>query len=367
MKYYVIAGEASGDLHASNLVRGLLAEDPQAVVRAWGGPKLREAGAEVVHDYRGSDVMGITDTLSRAGSIIGSLRRCKADILAFAPDAVVLVDYPGFNLRIARFAHRKGLRVFYYIAPKTWATRSWRNRRLRQWVDRLFIVFPFEKEYFDKARVPYTYVGNPLLDAVDSHIFEPVCNEPYVALLPGSRKGEIERMMPVCVELARSLWCKVIVAGAPNRSMADYEPYIAGEKNIEVVFGRTYDILKGAKAAVVNSGTASLEAALTATPQVVCWSTSRFTAWVARKILHVYDHIKYVSLANLILDKAIFKELVQEDFTLDNLTREVSDLLGNESRRKAMADDYARLREVLGGSGASRYAATEMIKEIKHI
>lgn len=367
MKYYIIAGEASGDLHASNLVKGLFAEDPQAVVRAWGGPKLREAGAEVVHDYRGNDVMGISDTVSRAGSIVSSLRRCKADILDFAPDAVVLVDYPGFNLRIAKFAHRKGLRVFYYIAPKTWATRPWRNKRLRAWVDRLFIVFPFEKDYFDKVGVPYSYVGNPLLDAVDSHVFNPVCEEPYVALLPGSRKGEIERMMPVCKKLAHSLWCKLIIAGAPNRTKADYEPYLEGEKNIEVVFDRTYDVLKGAKAAVVNSGTASLEAALTGTPQVVCWSGSRLTAWIARKVLHVFDHIKYISLANLILDKQIFTELVQEDFTYENLEAEVSTLLGSEERRKAMAEDYARLREVLGGSGASRYAATEMIKEIKHI
>lgn len=367
MKYYIVAGEASGDLHASGLIGALRKRDPEADIRAWGGEKMLAAGAQLVHDYRGADVMGLTDAIGKGSSLLQMLSSCKKDILSFAPDALVLVDYPGFNMRLAKFAHAHGIRVIYYIAPKTWASRSYRNRALRRYVDRLLIVFPFEKEYFTAHKVPYVYVGNPLVEATESYTPRSVSEEPYVALLAGSRKGEISRMMPVCMELADKLDCKMVIAGAPGRTEQDYLPFICGRKNVELVFGRTYDVLAGASAAVVNSGTASLEAALLGTPQVVCWSTSAVTAWIARHILHVMDHIRYISLANLILDKPVFKELVQEDFTVQNVYSDLLRLMNDNAAREQMKKDYNAVAQALGGTGASDRAAEEIIKEIKHI
>ena len=372
MRYYLIAGEASGDLHGSNLIRGLLAEDPAAQIRCRGGELMQAAGAELVYHYKEGAVMGLTDVLGSAGKLLRNLRACKADIAAWRPDVVILIDYPGFNMKIAKWCHGHDIRVFYYIAPKTWASRAGRNRKLKAWVDRLFIVFPFEVPYFTEQGIPFVYRGNPLLDAVDAHTFQRPVEGRYVALLAGSRKGEISRMMPVCMQVADRLsalpgWegVRFVVAGAPARSEADYAPYIAGRTNVSLLFGRTYDILKYADAAVINSGTASLEAALIGTPQVVCWSTSPFSAWVARHILHVMDHVKYISLGNLCLDRPAFRELIQEDFTADAVTDEVRRLVEDAPYRERMLADYADIRQSLGGSGASRAVARAMMEELK--
>ena len=369
MRYYIIAGEASGDLHGSNLMKGLYAEDPEAVVRFWGGDLMlaaaKEAGAgrgALVRHYREGAVMGISDVLGKAGRLMRNVRACKADIAAWRPDVVILIDYPGFNFKIAEFAHKAGFKVFYYIAPKTWASREGRNRKLKQFVDRLFIVFPFEVPYFEQLGIPFVYKGNPLVDAVDSHAYSRPVEGNYVALLAGSRKGEISRMMPVCMEAADCLGCKVVIAGAPARSEADYAPYIAGRQNVELVFGRTYDILKYADAAIINSGTASLEAALIGTPQVVCWSGSGLTVFVARHIFRVGDHLSYISLGNLIVGREAFRELIQEDFTADAVVAEVRRLIGDDAYRARMMSDYADIRSALGGTGASRAVAREMIK-----
>lgn len=369
MRYYIIAGEASGDLHGSNLIKGLAATDPEAQFRFWGGELMAQAAAdkgELVRHYKGGAVMGASDVLAKAGKLLGNIRFCKEDILGWKPNAVVLIDYPGFNMRIAKFAHSHSIRVFYYIAPKTWASREGRNRKLKRWVDRLFIVFPFEIPYFEKRGIPFIYKGNPLIDAVDTHEFKPVGKERYIALLPGSRKGEISRMMPVCMEVADRLGMNVMVAGAPSRSVEDYERYIGGRKNVSLVFGRTYDILKYADAAIINSGTASLEAALIGTPQVVCWSCSKFTAFLARKVLRVMQHIKYISLGNLIIDRFAFKELVQEEFTVDKVTEEVKLLTGDAAYRERMKADYADIRKALGGRGASKAVAEAMMKELRN-
>lgn len=372
MRYYLIAGEASGDLHGSNLIRGLLAEDPAAQIRCRGGELMQAAGAELVYHYKEGAVMGLTDVLGSAGKLLRNLRACKADIAAWRPDVVILIDYPGFNMKIAKWCHGRGIRVFYYIAPKTWASRAGRNRKLKAWVDRLFIVFPFEVPYFTEQGIPFVYRGNPLLDAVDAHTFQRPVEGRYVALLAGSRKGEISRMMPVCMQVADRLaalpgWegVRFVVAGAPARSEADYAPYIAGRTNVSLLFGRTYDILKYADAAVINSGTASLEAALIGVPQVVCWSTSPFSAWVARHILHVLDHVKYISLGNLCLDRPAFRELIQEDFTAEAVSAEVRRLVEDGSYRERMLADYADIRQSLGGSGASRAVARAMMEELK--
>ena len=369
MKYYLIAGEASGDLHASNLMKGLKAEDPQAEFRFVGGDLMAGVGGSMLFHYKEGAVMGGSDVLRKAGSLLSRLKACKTDMLEWKPDVVILVDYPGFNMRIARFAHARGIKVFYYIAPKTWASREGRNRKLKKYVDKLFIVFPFEIPYFESKGIPFVYRGNPLVDAVESTAFGTVCDKPYIAILAGSRKGEISRMMPVCMEVADRLHAlpeyaghKFIVAGAPARSGEDYASWAGPRKDyVELLFGRTYDVLKGAQAAIINSGTASLEAALIGTPQVVCWSTSKVTAFVARKILHVMDHIKYISLGNLILDKLAFRELVQEEFTADEVLNEVRRLCEDSSYRGGMLSDYAAIKEALGGGGASRAVAKEMI------
>lgn len=372
MRYYLIAGEASGDLHGSNLVRGLRAEDPAAECRCRGGDLMQAAGAELVHHYREGAVMGVSDVLRNASGLLRSLRDCKRDILQWWPDAVILIDYPGFNMKIAKFCHARGIRVFYYIAPKTWASRAGRNRKLKAWVDRLFIVFPFEIPYFTEQGIPFIYRGNPLVDAVDGHAFVRPVPGRYIALLAGSRKGEIARMMPVCMAAADRLaalpgWedVRFVVAGAPARSEADYAPYIAGRDKVELLFGRTYDILRYADAALINSGTASLEAVLTGTPQVVGWSTSPLTAWIARRILRVLDHVRFISLGNLCLGRGAFRELIQEDLTAEAVAAELRRLVEDAPYRERMLADYAEIRQTLGGSGASRAVARAMMEELE--
>ena len=294
MRYYLIAGEASGDLHGSNLMKGLYEQDPSASVRFWGGPLMdavyreHESGEEgLVADYRDGAVMGVIQVLRQGRSLLERVERCKADIQNWKPDVVILIDYPGFNLKIAEFAHGAGYRVYYYIAPKVWASREGRITKLKAWVDKLFIVFPFEKVYFEKHGVPYVYAGNPLVDAIADHpalsesrgeflIRTGLPDQPWTALLAGSRSMEIKSMMPVYMKLADA-WHAAhpsdlfVVAAAPSRTLADYAPYIGPRDYVKVVFGETYGTLRHAQAAVINSGTASLEAALIGTPQVVAY------------------------------------------------------------------------------------------------
>lgn len=386
MRYYIIAGEASGDLHGSNLIKGLKAEDAGAEFRFWGGDRMLAAcgqndgadmaptaGGPLVRHYRQGAVMGLSDVLSKGFSLLGNLEFCKSDILGWQPDVVILIDYPGFNMKIARFCHERGIRVFYYIAPKTWASREGRNRKLKAWVDRLFIVFPFEVPYFEKRGIPFEYKGNPLVDAVDSHEYSRPVDGRYIAVLAGSRKGEISHMMPVCAEVMRRLHAdpryagfRFVIAGAPARSESDYLPYLdeGMSSYVSLVFGRTYDVLKFADAAVINSGTASLEAALIGTPQVVCWSTSPLTIFAARHILRVQDHIRYISLGNLCIDRPAFRELIQEDFTAPNVAEELDRLVFDEEYRCRMLSDYEDIRQSLGGSGASASVARAMISAL---
>ena len=383
MRYYLIAGEASGDLHGSNLMRGLYARDPEADIRFWGGGLMEavfrehQQGTGLVKDYRDGAIIGIWEVLVHARQLLGRVRSCEEDILSWHPDVVVLIDYPGFNFRIAEFAHKAGLKVFWYIAPKVWASREGRIRKLKAYVDKLFIVFPFEIGYFRRKGVDFIYKGNPLVDAVDrSEALRetradflrrhglPDC--PVVALLAGSRNGEIRTMMPTFMAMASRLHAlprfadyQFLVAAAPGRTRADYD--LAGNEDfVHVVTGDTYGVLRHARAAVINSGTASLEAALIGTPQVVGYRTSALTAMIARIILK----IKYVSLANLILDRAAFRELLQEDFTTERLSAEVTRLLDDESYRSRMQADYAEVREKLGGSGASEAVAGAMIEAL---
>lgn len=367
MRYYLIAGEASGDLHGSNLLKGLKAEDPDAVFRFRGGGLMAEAaGTPPVVHYREGAVMGLAEVLAKAGQLSRSLRDCKNDIAAWKPDVVILIDYPGFNMRVAKFCHEAGIRVFWYIAPKTWASRAGRNRKLKAYVDKLFVVFPFEVPYFKETGIPFIYKGNPLLDAIDAHVWQKPCEEQYIALLPGSRKSEISHMLPVCIKALEKTDMKVLIAGAPSRTPSDYEPYIRGKRNVQLMFGRTYDILKYARCAIVNSGTASLEAAVIGTPQVVCWNSSRLTYLAMKYIGQVEKHIKYISLGNLCLDKLAFKELIQDEFTPEALYDELRLLCTDEKYRAAMKDDYALIRHSLGEGGASAAIAKSMIEDIQN-
>lgn len=384
MKYYLVAGETSGDLHGSNLMRGLYARDPEADMRFWGGGLMdavyreHQSGTGLVKDYREGAVMGIWEVLLQARKLLGRVRSCEEDIAAWKPDVVILIDYPGFNFRIAEFAHKAGFKVFWYIAPKVWASRESRIKKLKAYVDRLFIVFPFEIDYFRRKGVDFIYKGNPLIDAVDRSpaLLETreafldrhrLPDRPMVALLAGSRSGEIKSMMPVYLEMAARLHAmpayadlQFIIAAAPGRTPEDYDLAEAGDY-VHLVFGDTYGALRHARAAVINSGTASLEAALIGTPQAVGYKIAPITYLIGRIILK----IKYISLANLVIDRAAFKEYLQNYLTPENLVTEVRRLLDDENYRARMLSDYAEVRERLGGSGASEAVAGTMLEELR--
>lgn len=424
MKYYIIAGEASGDLHGSNLMKGIYAQDPEAQIRFWGGDLMRsvwdvfqndpshsdgvgpspcsQGGSMVlkntqhleaekrgiikqptsglVRHYKEGAVMGFVEVLAKARKLLGNVDFCKKDILSWNPDVVILIDYPGFNFKIAEFAHKAGFKVFYYIAPKVWASREGRIKKLKAYVDKLFIVFPFEKQYFDSKGIEYIYKGNPLVDAVDNSkamnetreeflTRNSLQDKPVIAMLAGSRKGEISTMMPVLTEFASKMRqipqysdYQFIVAGAPSRNIKDYEAWLTEENKdyVKVLFGETQSVIRHAEAAVVNSGTASLETVLFNTPQIVGYITSPITYWIARKIVK----IKYISLGNLIVDRLAFKEFIQDDCNSDALVAEVRRLIEDKEYRERMLDNYADIRNELGGSGASAAVAEAMIKEL---
>lgn len=389
MRYYIIAGEASGDLHGSNLMKGLYAADPSATIRFRGGEMMEKVyrqhspsdnrGGGLAYDYREGAVMGFFEVLFKARMLMNQMEDCKEDVFEFMPDVLILIDYPGFNLKMARWAHKLGFKVFYYIAPKVWATREYRVKQLKKYVDHLFIVFPFEVPFFEKRGLEYTYCGNPLVDAVDGSPAATQSREeflqeigihpstPVVAMLAGSRMGEIRQMLPLFVECARIMHEKprfrnhvFVIAGAPGRSMEDYGSI--SEDYIRIVFGRTQQIVRAAEAAAINSGTASLEAALLGTPQVVVYKVpSRLTYFLVRLIIKV----KYISLGNLCLDKLAFRELYSyADCTPQNLAQELERLIVDEKYRRAMLEDYNAIRKSLGGRGASFAVARAMIDRI---
>lgn len=378
MRYFIIAGEASGDLHGSNLIKGLKKEDPSSIIRCWGGDLMQKAGGELIKHYKESAVMGFVEVAAKLGQITKNLKKCKSDILCFNPDVVILIDYPGFNLNIARFAHARKIPVFYYIAPKVWAWKESRIKLLKQYVDRLFIIFPFEIEYFKRHSIDAIYNGNPLLDSIDENEYAAEtkegfckrnnisCDKEYIALLAGSRKNEIRYMLPRMTELCRIRGnYNFLLAAAPAVESSVYDEIIArsGVKNITVLYNNTYSIMKHSAAAVINSGTASLEGALIGVPQVVCYGGNEISYRIAKHFVKV----KYISLANLILDKSIFRELIQQDCTAEKIGEELDKLLYDNDYRKRMLNDYSMVRKALGGNGASYRVAKRMIEEISII
>ena len=370
MKYYIIAGEASGDLHAANLMRALYAQDPACEIRCWGGDAMAAAGGTLVRHYRDTAVMGFVEVLKKARPILQRLSFCRRDLLAWQPDLVILVDYPSFNLKIAHFAHRHGLRVAWYIAPKVWAHKAWRVKALRRDVDVLYSIFPFELDWFRAHGVEPRYFGNPLVGHIAATPFRPVGEGPVVALLAGSREPELAFLLPRFAALEKMLAAdprtagfRLVLAGAPSLTEAQYRRYLPADSRIELVFGRTYDILRQAQAALVCSGTASLEAALLETPQAVCYGFHPLTFAIARLTVHV----KYISLANLTLDRPVVPELIQDDATPQRMFQELERLLWDDACRRRMAADYAELKARLGDADASTCIAQDIYETFARI
>jgi lipid-A-disaccharide synthase len=356
MKLYIIAGEASGDLHASNLMRELNLLDNKMEYRCWGGNLMEEQGGVIVKHYHDLAFMGFLEVILNLRTILSNLAFCKKDILTFQPDAVILVDYPGFNLKIAEFLHKNGIPVIYYISPQIWAWKQSRVKIIRRVVDKMIVILPFEKEFYARHGMNVEFHGHPLLDALGNSNFNPVFpdeKKPVVALLPGSRKQEIQKVLPEMAKMARDFpEAKFVIAGVASHSKEFYHK-IAGNNSIPVISGRTYDLLKQAKAALVTSGTATLETAIIGTPEVVCYKGGIISYQIAKRIIKV----KYISLVNLIMDKPVVKELIQNELNSENLKHQLNLILNNSSAREMIARNYAELRDILGGDGASRRAA----------
>jgi lipid-A-disaccharide synthase len=365
MRYYIIAGEASGDMHAASLMQEIRKNDPGAVFRCWGGNLMQTAGGELVKHYRDLAYMGFVEVAMNIRAIMKNIMFCKEDILQFRPDALILIDYPGFNLRIAEFAHRNGLKVIYYISPQVWAWKKSRVYGIRENVDKMLVILPFEKEFYRKYDYEVEFVGHPLLDAVnrpsvykDAAAFraaQQLSARPIIALLPGSRKQEIKRMLHVMASLADKFRdYEFVIAGAPSIDLSFYRE-ISGTDKLKILFGQTHELLRQAHAALVTSGTATLETALFGVPQVVCYSGSAISYAIARRIVDV----KFISLVNLVMDRQVVTELIQGDFNPENLEKELS-LVLDESNRSHIKSEYNLLREKLGGEGASARAANAL-------
>ena len=363
MKYYIIAGEASGDLHGSNLIKEIKKPDVSANIRCWGGDKMQEAGGELVKHYRELAFMGFTEVVMNLRTIFKNLAFCKQDILQYKPDAIILIDYPGFNLRIANWAKQQGMKVIYYISPQVWAWKENRVKNMKQCIDKMLVILPFEKNYFkDKWNWEVEYVGHPLVEVIENHksgAGQELSDRPVVALLPGSRKQEILKKLPIMLEVSKSFPSyQFIVAKAPGVDEMFYDELLKNYSNVSYVSNKTYDLLMQSKAALVTSGTATLETALFGVPEVVCYKGSYLSYQIGRRLVKV----KYISLVNLIMDKLVVKELIQDDLTSEKLQKELNELLTNEKSKEQLKRDYAELREILSSGGnASQKAATSII------
>ncbi|MCB0560256.1 MAG: lipid-A-disaccharide synthase [Lewinellaceae bacterium] len=364
MKYYIIAGEASGDLHGSNLIKGLREADPEADCRIWGGDLMEAAGGQLVKHYRELAFMGFVEVLMNLRTILGNMKFCKQDILRYQPDALILIDYPGFNLRIAKWAKAEGLKVYYYISPQLWAWHSSRVHGIKASVDRLFVILPFEQDFYQQYDYEVDFVGHPLMDVVDERPAREnfreehqLSSQPIIALLPGSRKQEIERMLEVMLEVVPDFpEHQFVIAGAPAQPESFYRQIVDKARpdtaRVKLVDNRTYALLRHAEAALVTSGTATLETALFGVPQVVCYRGGRLSYLIARRLIDV----EFIALANLIAGKEVVKELIQQECNARNLKAELKKLLEPEHRQRIL-EGYRLIRERMGEPGASRRTA----------
>jgi lipid-A-disaccharide synthase len=372
MKYYIIVGEASGDLHASGLVAALRAKDTQAEFRGWGGDLMANEGVEIVKHYRDLAFMGFTEVAANLRTIMRNLDFCKEDLLSYNPDVVILVDYPGFNLRIAKFAKAKGIKVFYYISPQIWAWKQSRVHQIKASVDEMFVILPFEKDFYARFGMDVHFVGHPLLDAVQriSPTFArkaEFCEKhglderPIVAVLPGSRKQEISKILPIMIAASKRLnGYQFVIAGAPSQQLSAYRE-VLGNAEMKVIFGVTYELLHNSHAAMVTSGTATLETAIFNVPQVVCYKGGSLSYLIARMLVKV----KFISLVNLIMDREVVRELIQEQLSVSILSSELDRLCNDGVYRNQMFENYNSLRIALGGSGAAENTAGIMLKNLR--
>lgn len=370
MKYYIIAGEASGDLHGSNLMKALYQEDTAAEIRFWGGDLMQNVGGTLVKHYRDLAFMGFAEVVMNLKTILNNIKFCKSDIEKFQPDVIIFIDYPGFNMRIAKWAKQKGIKTHYYIAPQIWAWKENRIKAVKRDFDKLFVILPFEKDFFEKKHhFPVDFVGHPLIDAIhnrkptDESVFrkENALDErPIIALLPGSRKQEIAKMLGVMLSVVADFPAyQFVIAGAPSQEYAFYEQFLS-HQNVKFISNKTYDLLSIAKAALVTSGTATLETALLKVPEVVCYKGSWISYQIAKRIIT----LKYISLVNLIMDDAVVTELIQDEFNTSNLKKELQKIL-DENHKKALLAKYDELENKLGGLGASAKTAKFIINDLK--
>ena len=373
MKYFIIAGEQSGDLHGSNLIKALHSHDKEAGIFCWGGDMMEEAGATLLMHYKNTAIMGFTAIIKNLGKFISNLDLCKRQISDYSPDAVILIDFPGFNMRIAEYCKKNGFKVLYYISPKFWAWGEWRVKKVKRYVDRMFIIFPFETEFYARHGIRVKYLGNPLADEVERQLnllpdkedIYKICGQagkPVIALLAGSRKHEVLSILPQMVKLAGEFHdYHFVVAGVKNLPDELYRSII-GDEPVSLLKDKTYSILKVADAALVASGTATLETALFNVPQVVCYKGDFFSMLVAWILIKV----KFISLVNLILKREVIKELVGYSLNSKNLIRELKAILPGGDKREKILSDYDAIRFTLGSSGASDRIAGEMVRVLRY-
>ena len=368
MKYYIIAGERSGDLHGSNLIKGIRKHDPEAQIRAWGGEMMQEAGAEIVKHYRDLAFMGFFEVIKNLPTILGFLSFCKKDLKSFQPDVVILIDYSGFNMRVAKFAKLNGFKNFYYISPKVWAWNQSRALNIKRFVDKMFVIFPFEKDFFKQYDYEVEYVGNPLFDAIADFTPNPnfrkdarLGQKPIIALLPGSRKQEVETMLALMLsqvyEFPDYQFVIGTVSNLPKELYARWQSIFP----VKLVVDDAYNLLSVADAALVTSGTATLETALFNVPQVVCYRGG----WAAYQVYKRVIQVPFVSLVNLIAGREVVKELLQYDLTKENLTDELTKITINQHTRQSQLNGYAEIRNILGEKGASERAGALMVEEVR--
>jgi lipid-A-disaccharide synthase len=370
MKYYIIAGEASGDLHGANLMKGLYKEDPNAEIRFWGGDLMQKVGGNMVKHYRELAFMGFLEVILNLKTILNNIKICKKDIEQFKPDAIIFIDYPGFNMRIATWAKERNIPTHYYISPQIWAWKENRIKAIKRDVDFMYVILPFEKDFYEnKHNFPVTFVGHPLIDAIEDR--KDISNEafrkehelsekPIIALLPGSRKQEITKMLEIMLSVVSDFpEYQFVIAGAPSQEFEFYKPFL-NKQNIKFISNKTYDLLSVSHAALVTSGTATLETALFKVPEVVCYKGS----WVSYQIAKRIITLKYISLVNLIMDKEVVKELIQEEFNSKNLKVELTKIIDGNIR-ETMISNYDLLETQLGGIGASEKTAALIVASLK--
>lgn len=372
LKIYMIAGEASGDLHGANLMKALLEDEPNIDFRFWGGDLMEKIAGKPVKHIKELAFMGFVEVLMNIRTILSNIKICKKDIEAYQPDAIVLIDYPGFNLRIAEWAKARNIKVYYYVSPQIWAWKQNRVHKIKRSVDHLFAILPFEKAFYEKFAYEVEYVGHPLLDAIEQYretTFSAVDfrqkwnlgDKPIIAVLPGSRKQEVGVKLPIMLDAVKDLeGYEILIAGAPSLDKSFYEPLLVG-RNAKIIHGATYDILGCSEAAIVTSGTATLETALLNVPQVVCYKASPISYAIAKRLVK----IEFISLVNLIMNREVVRELIQHECNATQIKEELALLLEGGIKRKMVLEDYELLRNSLGGGGASKKVAQSLLKTIR--